>query len=57
MLDGDGRPKGLEDIDSFKKMLTEVKEKARLTPIAFSSSPADPASTWRAWFTFFKQLK
>ena len=36
-------------------MLTEVKEKARLTPIAFSSTSADPASTWRAWYTFFKQ--
>jgi multiple sugar transport system substrate-binding protein len=57
MLDGDGKPMGLDGIDSFKKMLTEVKEKARLTPIAFSSSPADPASTWRAWFTFFKQLQ
>ena len=38
-------------------MLTQVKEKARLTPIAFSSAPTDQASTWRAWYTFFKQQK
>jgi len=55
MLDADGKPMGLENLDAFKKMLTEVKEKARLTPIAFSSNSADPASTWRAWYTFFKQ--
>jgi multiple sugar transport system substrate-binding protein len=55
-LDPEGKPKGLENIDSFKKMLGEVKEKARLTPIAFSTAPADQASTWRAWYTFFKQL-
>ena len=36
-------------------MLGQVKEKARLTPIAFSSAPTDQASTWRAWYTFFKQ--
>jgi multiple sugar transport system substrate-binding protein len=56
MLDAEGKPKGLEDFESFKKMLTEVKDKARVTPIAFSSASADAASTWRAWFTFFKQL-
>jgi multiple sugar transport system substrate-binding protein len=54
-LDPEGKPTGLENIESFKKMLAEVKEKARLTPIAYSSTSADPASTWRAWYTFFKQ--
>ncbi len=54
-LDAQGKPIGLESLDAFKKMLAQVKEKARLTPIAFSSAPADQASTWRAWYTFFKQ--
>lgn len=57
VLNSDGKPMGLDGIESFKKMLTEVKEKARLTPVAFSSTSADPASTWRAWYTFFKQQK
>ena len=48
---------GLENLDAFKKMLAQVKEKAQLTPIAFSSAPTDQASTWRAWYTFFKQQK
>ena len=48
---------GLENLDAFKKMLAQVKEKAKLTPIAFSSAPTDQASTWRAWYTFFKQQK
>jgi multiple sugar transport system substrate-binding protein len=54
-LDPEGKPMGLENLDSFKKMLAQVKEKARLTPVAYSSTSADPASTWRAWYTFFKQ--
>ena len=57
LLDADGKPKGLDGIEAFKKTLTAFKEKARVTPIAFSSAPADPASTWRAWFTLFKQQK
>jgi multiple sugar transport system substrate-binding protein len=55
LLDADGKPKGLDGIEAFKKTLIAFKEKARLTPIVFSSTSADPASTWRAWFTLFKQ--
>jgi multiple sugar transport system substrate-binding protein len=43
LLDTDGKPKGLEGIDAFKATLTAFKEKARLTPIVFSSTSADAA--------------
>ncbi len=56
VLTEDGEPMGLDSFDSFKKMLTTVKEKTRLIPIASGSHSGDPASAWRIWFTFFKQL-
>jgi len=55
LLDADGKPKGLDGIESFKKMLVEVKGKTKLTPIAWSTNSADPASCWRLWYTLFKQ--
>ncbi|MGA7215485.1 MAG: extracellular solute-binding protein [Terrimicrobiaceae bacterium] len=57
LLDAEGKPKGLDGIEAFKKTLLAFKDKARLTPIVFSSAPADPASTWRAWYSLFKQQK
>ena len=38
-------------------MLTEAKAKTKLTPIAWSTNSADPASCWRLWYTLFKQQK
>ena len=43
LLDADGKPKGLDGIEAFTKMLTAVKDKARLTPIAVESAAAGPA--------------
>jgi multiple sugar transport system substrate-binding protein len=55
MLDADGKPKGLDGIEAFKKMLVDVKAKTHLLPIAWSTTSADPASCWRLWYTLFKQ--
>jgi multiple sugar transport system substrate-binding protein len=55
LLDADGKPKGLDGMDSFTKMLAEVKAKTKVTPIAWSTNSADPASCWRLWYTLFKQ--
>ena len=57
MLDADGKPKGLDGIEAFTKMLTAVKDKTRVTPIAAESVAAGPAGTWRAWYSMFKQQK
>ena len=48
------KPMGLESIEAFKKMLTAVKDKARVTPIVAESAPAGPAGTWRAWYTLLQ---
>jgi hypothetical protein len=54
MLEADGTPKGLGGIEAFKKMLVDVKAKTHMTPIAWSTTSADPASCWRLWYTLFK---
>ena len=56
LLDADGKPSGLDNIESFTKMLADVKAKTHLLPVAWSgTSSADPASCWRVWYTFFRQ--
>ncbi|MGA9576894.1 MAG: extracellular solute-binding protein, partial [Terrimicrobiaceae bacterium] len=55
MLDADGKPMGLENLESFMKMAAQVKDKTGGTPIVTESVAAGPAGTWRAWYTFFKQ--
>jgi multiple sugar transport system substrate-binding protein len=55
LLGADGKPTGLENVESFTKMLAEAKAKTKLLPIAWSTNSADPASCWRLWFTLFKQ--
>jgi multiple sugar transport system substrate-binding protein len=55
VLDGDGKPMGLENLESFMKMAAQVKDKTGVTPITSESVAAGPAGTWRAWYTFFKQ--
>jgi multiple sugar transport system substrate-binding protein len=55
LLEADGKPKGLDGIESFTKMLAETKAKTKLLPIAWSTNSADPASCWRLWYTLFKQ--
>jgi multiple sugar transport system substrate-binding protein len=55
LLASDGKPTGLDNVESFTKMLAEAKAKTKLLPIAWSTNSADPASCWRLWFTFFKQ--
>jgi multiple sugar transport system substrate-binding protein len=55
LLEADGKPKGLDSAEAFTKMLTEVKTKTKLFPIAWSTNSADPASCWRLWYTLFKQ--
>jgi multiple sugar transport system substrate-binding protein len=57
LLDADGKPKGLDGIEAFTKMLTAFKDKTRVTPIAAESVAAGPAGTWRAWYSLFKQQK
>lgn len=54
-LDAEGKPIGLENFESFRKMLAQVKDKTGVTPAAAESAAAGPAGTWRAWYTFFKQ--
>ena len=55
VLDGEGKPMGLENLESFMKMAAQVKDKTGVTPLASESVAAGPAGTWRAWYTFFKQ--
>jgi multiple sugar transport system substrate-binding protein len=56
LLDSDGKPSGLDNIESFTKMLAAAKAKTHLIPIAWSGTTSeDPASCWRVWYTFFKQ--
>ena len=56
LLDADGKPTGLDNIDSFTKMLAALKAKTHLIPISWSgTTSADPASCWRLWYTFLKQ--
>jgi len=56
LLDADGKPSGIDNIESFTKMLAAVKAKTHLIPIAWSGTTSeDPASCWRLWYTFFKQ--
>ncbi len=54
-LASDGKPTGQDNVESFTKMLAEAKAKTKLLPIAWSTNSADPASSWRLWFTLFKQ--
>ncbi|HEY0789678.1 MAG TPA: extracellular solute-binding protein [Chthoniobacterales bacterium] len=55
LLDPDGKPTGLDGVDSFAKMLAQAKAKTHLIPIAANIHTQDPASLWRIWYTFFKQ--
>src|SRR6202048_3725263 len=56
LLDADGKPSGLDNIEAFTKMLAAVKAKTHLIPIAWSGTVSeDPASCWRVWYTLFKQ--
>jgi multiple sugar transport system substrate-binding protein len=55
LLASDGKPTGLENVESFTKILAEAKAKTKLLPIAWSTNSADPASCWRLWYTLFKQ--
>jgi multiple sugar transport system substrate-binding protein len=57
LLDADGKPKGLDGIETFTKTLTAFKDKTRATPVAVESVAAGPAGTWRAWYSLFKQQK
>jgi multiple sugar transport system substrate-binding protein len=54
-LSPDGKPAGTESIEAFTQMLTTVKSKTHLLPIAWSTNSADPASCWRLLYTLFKQ--
>jgi multiple sugar transport system substrate-binding protein len=56
LLDAEGKPSGLDGVESFTKMLTAVKAKTHLIPVAWSGTNSeDPASCWRVWYTLFKQ--
>jgi len=55
LLDSDGKPTGLDNVESFTKMLAAAKAKTKLLPIAWSTNSADPASCWRLWYTLFVQ--
>src|SRR6202162_3390193 len=55
LLGSDGQPTGLDNVESFTKMLAAAKAKTKLLPIAWSTNSADAASCWRLWFTLFKQ--
>ena len=55
LLGQDGKPTGLDGLDSFTKMLTTAKEKTHLIPVSENMYSEDPASLWRLWYTFFRQ--
>jgi multiple sugar transport system substrate-binding protein len=57
LLGADGKPSGLDGIDSFTKMLADLKAKTHLIPVSANIHPQDPASLWRVWYTLFKQQK
>src|ERR1700739_921601 len=49
LLGSDGKPTGLDGMDAFAKMLTEVKAKTHLIPVSEDIYSEDPASLRRLW--------